>query len=210
MESLWLVPIILLFAYVDAWYFIRFFVLRLQITIRVKSKGRRKFTSTPQSIFSPYDVNGIVLPSDLDFMLHMNNSKYLREMDFGRVGMVVERGLHRVIHAIGGTAALAACSVRYRRSLTLFQRFVLRTRLLCWDEGAFYVEQRMLRKSDGFVCAINLAKVTIRGTTAPAVVKTWVGESVESPPFPPEVVSWCEGIAASSKSLLKERRTICH
>lgn len=172
--------------------------------IRVKSRRRQKFTA--QSIFSPYDINGIVLPSDLDCMFHMNNSKYLREMDYGRMGLVYERGVYAVIQANGGTAVLGACSVRYRRSLTLFQRFVLRTRLVCWDDSAFYMEQRMIRKSDDFLCAINLAKVAIKGTTVPTVMKTWVGESVESPPFPPEVVSWCEGIVASSKSLQAERQ----
>lgn len=196
--------VVLLFAYVDVWYFIRSFVLFLQI--RVRSRGKPKLSSTPQAIFEPYDIDGIVLPSDLDWMLHMNNSKYLREMDYGRVGMFFERGVHAAVQANSGNAALAACSIRYRRSLTLFQRFVLRTRLLCWDECAFYVEQRMLRKSDGFVCAINLAKLTIRGTTVPTVMKTWVGESVKSPPFTPEVVSWCEGIAASSKTLQEERQ----
>ena len=208
MAALWVVAIAVtvLFAYVDVWYFIRLFVLYLRTTVNSRSKQTSGGKSSINIIFAPYDLNGIVMPSDLDFMFHMNNSKYLREMDYGRLGMAYERGMHAAIRANGGYVSLAACCIRYRRSLTLFQRFVLRTRLLCWEDDALYIEQRMLRKSDGFVSAINLAKLTIRGTTAPAVMKTWFGESVESPPFPPEVVSWCESIAASSKNLQEERQ----
>ena len=120
--------------------------------------------------------------------------------------MIFENGMYGAICKNRGTASLAAHFIRYRRSLTLFQRFVLRTRVLCWDEDALYIEQRMLRKSDGFVSAINVGKMVVRGTTVPVVLKTWVGESVESPPFPPDVQRWAESIAASSKKLREENQ----
>ena len=201
----WFVPVVLavLFAYFDVWYFMRFLVLYLRIKIRSRGKRRR----SREALFAPYDLQGIVLLSDIDFMFHMNNSKYLREMDYGRLGMTFERGIYEAIKVNRGTASLAAHCIRYRRSLALFQRFVLRTRVVCWDEDGLYVEQRMIRKSDGFVSAINLAKIVVRGTTMPTVVKTWLGESLESPPFPPEVACWSESIAASSNGLLKERQS---
>ena len=55
---------------------------------------------------------------------------------------------------------IAASTVRYRRSLELFQKVVLRTRVLAWDESAFYLEQRFIRE-DGFVYAIVLTKNTV-------------------------------------------------
>ena len=203
----WLLPIVLavLFAYIDVWYFLRFFVLGLRIKLNKQSAGGKSKRSK-SDLLASYDRHGIVMPSDLDCMLHMNNSRYLREMDYGRLGMFFERDVYTAVRANNGATALAAHCIRYRRSLTLFQRFVLRTRVLCWDDDALYVEQRMLRKSDSFVCAINLAKLVMKGTTVPAVLKTWLGESVDSPPFPPEVTSWRESIAASSKALLAERQ----
>lgn len=206
----WLAPILALaFACFDVWYFARMFVLYVKMK-RSEASGKNTRRSK-EELFAPYDRNGIVLPSDLDYMLHMNNSKYLREMDFGRVGMFVERGLYAAVVRRGGFTVLAAHCIRYRRSLTLFQRFVLRTKVLCWDEDAVYMEQRMTRKSDGFVCAINLAKMALRGTAVSAVLETWIGEKAESPPFPPEVASWRDSIAASSKKLQEERmRTNMH
>ena len=205
MASWWMIPVVLavLFAYVDVWYFTRFFFLGLRIKMKSKSKGGKR--ERAQELLEPYDINGIVLPSDLDCMLHMNNSKYLREMDYGRIGMAMERAIDGAIKANGGSIALVAHSVRYRRSLQLFQRFLLRTKVVCWDDEALYFEQRMMRSSDGFVCAINIAKFVLRGTTMPAVVKTLLGESLESPPFPLAVAHWCESNTASSKSLLEER-----
>lgn len=205
----WLLPFVLaaLFAFTDTWYFIRLFLLGLRIKLKSRSKestGEKKHRSL-KTLLEPYEINGIVLPSDLDFLLHMNNSKYLREMDFGRLGYSMETGINGALRANNGSMLLAAHSIRYRRSLTLFQRFLLCTKVLCWDENALYFEQRMVRSSDGFVCAINLAKIAIRGTTVSDILKTWFGENIDSPPFPPEVVHWCESIAASSKSLLDER-----
>ena len=34
-------------------------------------------------------TKGVFMPSDLDFNLHMNNSKYLRELDFGRFSLYI-------------------------------------------------------------------------------------------------------------------------
>ena len=195
----------ILFAYVDVWYFVRLFLLLLRTKLRSRgSHGYRSKRGTlRQALLSPYDVRGIVLPSDIDYMFHMNNSKYLREMDYGRIGLGLESGFREALREAGGRMVLAAASVRYRRSLKLFQRFLLRTRVLCWDESALYMEQRVLQ-SDGFVSAIMIAKMAIRGTTVPHLVKMMVGETVESPPFPPEVSRWCESITVSSQSLVRE------
>ena len=203
----WLLPVFaLLFAAVDVWYFARVFVIFLKVAAYRTGVSRRVGKCTKEELFAPYDLEGIVLPSDLDHMMHMNNSKYLREMDFGRIGMIVDRGGFEALRLNRGSMTLTAHCVRYRRSLTLFQRFVLRTTLLCWDEDAVYMEQRMIRKSDGFVCAINLAKVAVRGALLVDMIKTWVGEGMESPSFPPEVESWRQSIAASSRNLLEERK----
>ena len=207
MGPAWFVLLFLtiLFAYVDVWYFVRLFTLFLRTQLKSGgSHGSRSKRGTPrQALLSPYDVRGIVLPSDIDYMCHMNNSKYLRVMDYGRIGLGLETGFREALREAGGHMVLAAASIRYRRSLKLFQRFLLRTRVLCWDESALYMEQRVLQ-SDGFVSAIMLAKMAIRGTTVPHLMKMVVGETMESPPFPLEVATWCESTTASSQSLRRE------
>ena len=178
-------------------FLLRILVFRRWRGSSVRGGGQR----TPrQALFSPYDCHGFVLPSDLDLMLHMNNSKYLREMDFGRFGLALEKGFRDPLRQSGGYITLGAASIRYRRSLQLFDRFLLRTRIVCWSDDALYFEQRIVRR-DGFVCAVMLAKMAVRGVTVPQLVRLVVGETVKSPPFPSEVTKWCESNEASSQRL---------
>eukprot|EP00731_Ephydatia_muelleri_P030709 Em0022g223a len=81
----------------------------------------------------------------------MNNSKYLREMDFGRVAMFQERGIYDTLVALKAKRlVVAALSIRYRRSLRLFDRFTLKTRIIYWEAEAMYIEQSFVA-SDGFI-----------------------------------------------------------
>ena len=191
-----------LFAFTDVWYFVRFFLLFFKVILK-RTLGRGECSMSQEDLLNrEYRCYGVVLPSDLDFNLHMNNSRYLREMDFGRVGLGLEWGLRDVVKNLGGRAVLNATAVRYQRSLTLFQRFVVKTRILCWDEGAIYFEHKLV-SSDGFVCTVVLAKLAVRGVTAPVVFQTLVGCG-KSPPPPPEVHSWMESIARSSEAMKRE------
>ena len=112
-------------------------------------------------------------------------------------------GVRRCIEETWGRIVLNAAAVRYRRSLKLFQTFVIKTRILCWDDSAIYYEQKVVAR-DGFVCTVLLAKNALRGVTAPAVFQELVGNG-RSPTPPPEVQSWVESIARSSMAMKKER-----
>ena len=194
-----------LFAFLDAWYFIRgitFFLKRLLASTKAKR------VLTRDEIFSRSQVHGIVLPSDMDMMWHMNNSKYLREMDFGRFKLFADI-LYEPLRKLKGRISFSACSIRYRRSLLLWQRFTVETKILCWKDDAIYLEQRFVGSSDKFVYAIALIKFVLRGeglNNMDIVMETAIGESLTSPPPPPEVEAWMESIAKSSEGLKKERQ----
>jgi acyl-CoA thioesterase FadM len=82
-----------------------------------------------------------VWPTDIDFNFHLNNSRYLSFMDYGRVHMVAACGI--LDHAIRNRwmPLVGSVDITYRRSLDLFAAFEIRTRTLCWDEKWFYIEQ---------------------------------------------------------------------
>lgn len=104
----------ILFAFVDVWYFLRFLWLVLSLLVGRTLWGDARKIRSKEDIFREFCCYGIVLPSDLDYALHMNNSKYLREMDFGRVGLGAHFGLREVSRQLGASMALNAVSVRYR------------------------------------------------------------------------------------------------
>ena len=134
----------------------------------------------------------------------MNNSKYLREMDFGRQ-MYFESGMSE---AMRGSTRIVTISIRYRRSLQLWERFTLSTKVLHWSD-AFYFEQRFLNK-DRFTCAIAMVKMTVKSkgvrVSMEEITKLLMGEgeSEKSPPATPELKCWMESLEKSSESMKEE------
>ena len=193
----------IVFAFVDVWYFLR------TIGTVIKIKLRKHFLVSrlklcQEDILKEYRTQGVVLLSDIDFQLHMNNSKYLREMDFNRVAMFQERGIYETLVALNARRlVVAALSVRYRRSLRLFERFTLKTKILYWEAEALYIEQSFVA-NDGFITTITLGKLVAKGTSINALLKAIVGKDVSPPEPPSELLKWMESNRISSEKL-KER-----
>ena len=69
------------------------------------------------------------MSNDLDFFGHMNNGRYLRECDFGRYELWMETGVFDAIKSLGGSVTLGASTIRYRKSLQLFDTFYVKTKV---------------------------------------------------------------------------------
>lgn len=73
---------------------------------------------------------GICLTSDIDVLLyHMNNARYLREVDFARIDFYQRTGLLSHIRAKGGGVVQGAATVRYRRFIRPFTVFRIDSRV---------------------------------------------------------------------------------
>lgn len=139
-----------------------------------------------------------VLPNDLDFNGHMNNGRYLTIMDLGRFDMILRSGLLRVMIKQKSVPVLGSAKIRYRLPLMPFEAFDLHSRILCWDEKWFYIEQRFLKtKGDkaGQVAAIAVLKgsfysKTTRTTLPVPDVLHLIGSDQKSPDFPPHIIAW--------------------
>jgi acyl-CoA thioesterase FadM len=128
---------------------------------------------------------------DLDVNVHVNNARYLALMDLGRLDLALRGGLFRPAWQGRWRPVLGSTTIRFRRSLRPFQRFELRTRLLCWDHRWFVFEQRF--EADGELYAVALARALFtcgQGTVAPAQVMAAVGITTPSPPPPGYVIEW--------------------
>lgn len=142
-------------------------------------------------------LNLVVWPTDLDLNLHMNNGRYLSVMDLGRVDHVARTGLLRLIVRNRWQPVLGTATIRYRRSLRLFQRYRLITRVVCWDEKWAYMEQRFER--DGHLMAQAYVKAlfrTGRRTLRSREVLNALGRMQRSPAMPPviEALRLAEGL----------------
>lgn len=82
-----------------------------------------------------------VWPNDIDFNFHLNNSRYLSAMDYGRVHMLARGRIVNEVLRARWMPVVGSVWITYRRSLPLWARFTLASRLMCWDERWFYMEQ---------------------------------------------------------------------
>ncbi len=132
-----------------------------------------------------------VLPTDLDLNMHMTNARYFSVMDLGRTDLVIRSGLARTMLRNRWQAVLGASTVRFRRPLKPFQRYEMVSRVLCWDDRWFFIEQRAeTPEGTAAVAVMQGAFIGKGGIVAPARMLAEAGMPHESPPMPDFVAAW--------------------
>lgn len=131
--------------------------------------------------------------SDLDLYGHMNNGRFLTLMDLGRIDLIRRSPLAAVIRDHRWNPLVGSVLMRYRRPLLFGETFELRTRILCWDEKWFYLEQRF--EKSGQSAAVGLVKGLFMSpggaVPVPRVLKE-CGWSGVSPEIPEKIRRWAE------------------
>ncbi|XP_029931257.1 protein THEM6-like isoform X2 [Myripristis murdjan] len=189
-----LCALLLLFCSLDVWYFLR----GAHVFVHAWFQPRIWDLLAEQSI------NGIVLPHDLDYFGHMNNSRYLRECDFARFCHYMRSGIFMGSCKMGAKLIVGASTIRYRRSLGLGEAFEIRTKILGWDEKAFYLEHRFVSKRDGFVSAVMLCRQNVVRGSPEKLIEFICKRKIECPEFPEDLKHWISFISASSQALRAE------
>lgn len=131
-----------------------------------------------------------VWPNDLDTNLHMNNGRYLTIMDLGRLDLMFRTGLGRVIVKQRWRPMVGTAVIRFRRGLSPFERYVLKTRIVSWDDKWFWLEQRFERNND--VVAVGAIKGLFRdsrGNVPTARVLSLLGVT-DTPTTPDWIIAW--------------------
>jgi acyl-CoA thioesterase FadM len=132
-----------------------------------------------------------VWPNDIDLNMHMNNGRYLSVMDYARMRLLARTGLLEHIIRSRWQPLVGAVWVTYRHPLPLFSRFTLASRLMCWDERWFYIEQTFVNAKGQ--CAIGWVKGALRdekGTLDPQAVIEGVAPGALSPEMPDALAAW--------------------
>lgn len=97
-----------------------------------------------------------VLPNDLDTNIHMNNGRYLTIMDLGRVDFIIRSGMLKHLREQKWYPVVGSSKLSYKRSLSPFQKYQLKTRVHGWDEKWIYLEQEFV--VDGVLYARGIVK----------------------------------------------------
>ncbi len=147
--------------------------------------------TTPVDIFDTLVTRHIAWPWDIDPWKDLNNGRTLTLFDLGRIALMSRAGLFRALRAHRWGIVVAGNTTRYRRRITMWQRFEMRTRCIGWDQRFLYMEQGMYR--GGECCnhvLIRAAVTSPKGIVPPAEVCAAMGLPVESPDLPQWVRDW--------------------
>jgi acyl-CoA thioesterase FadM len=138
-----------------------------------------------------------VMPGDLDLLRHVNNGIYLSLMDLGRMDLMIRSGKWRELGTRGWYPVAASVTVTYRRSLRLWQRYVLETRVLGFDDKALYLQQRFVRDNEVYVEGLMRARFlkTAGGTVTVAELGDLAGIDPATMPIPSWVANWAKDVA---------------
>ena len=162
-------------------------------TVMIKSWFKKRLGALDESV-----VTMRVWPNDLDLNMHMNSGRYISVMDVGRINILCRSGVLGRVTRLGWRPLVGGSFIRYRRSLRPFEKFTVRSRVLCWDEKWFYFQHIM--EKDGQLCAISHVRGLLRGrdgNVSSEQFLTVVGVAdLVSPPIPEFIHSWNAADAA--------------
>jgi YbgC/YbaW family acyl-CoA thioester hydrolase len=136
-----------------------------------------------------------VLPADLDFLLHMNNAVYFQVMDIARGDWLVRSKVWQRLRKKKLHLVVSDETIQFRKSLMLGQKFTIETRVVGWDEKAFFVEQRFVRNGELWANALlRLRALDASHKPVPTseVLPVLGAGHVPSPPLPDWVTSWMQ------------------
>jgi len=192
------VVVVLVYQLTEIHYFVRIFVCFV----------RARYLKSKLHILGTAEYDSRCTTTDVDYLLfHMNNGRYLRELDFARTDFFQRTGLWSEIRGRGGQVYMSASSARYRRFIRLFAAFRVQTRIVYWDEETLYTEHRFVTPDDGFVRAIIYGQQKVVQCDLQKVMdellSRWA-DKVEVPPkpkCPEEIRLWIESSRVSSLKL---------
>ena len=129
--------------------------------------------------------------NDIDLNLHLNNARYMNLMDYARAHMLARTLLLDRIVKKRWMPVLGAAWMTYRRSLPVFERYTIGSRIVGWDEKWFYMEHTFTGKKG--VAAVGWVKgilVDKRGNVEPQRVIDPIEPGLVSPPLPEVFHGW--------------------
>ncbi|MFH8251357.1 acyl-CoA thioesterase [Microbacterium sp. B2969] len=167
----------------------RTFLVIVGARVRVRLGGRL----TPTAVGR---IRLTTLPTDIDLLRHMNNGRYLSLFDLGRWDLLIRTGLADAMRDNGWYAVVSSETVTFRKSLELWQRFVVESRFLGHDDKALYLEHRAVVDGEVYARAIIRARMMRRkGGTLP---HEELFAAIGRPDGLPDVAPWVHDWAAAS------------
>jgi acyl-CoA thioesterase FadM len=123
--------------------------------------------------------------------MELNNGRTLTLYDLGRIELSIRTGLINVLRRKRWGIVVAGNTTRYRRRVTPFKAFEMRTRCIGWDHRFVYMEQGMYRNGECSSHILIRGAITSKsGMVPPEQVLKEMGITDPSPVLPDWVQGW--------------------
>ena len=106
--------------------------------------ARRRDVITPEKLQN--EIHTIVMPTDLDLNLHVNNGRYMTICDFNRVDLFVRSGLAKLMMKNGWAPIVAEHTMTYIKPLAVFDKIKVTMEITHWDDKFFYATHEFFKK----------------------------------------------------------------
>ncbi|XP_011315264.1 protein THEM6 [Fopius arisanus] len=199
--------VVILYVLVEVHYFLRMFLTVLLA----------RFCKKPAHILDETAIYGLCTMTDVDTLLyHMNNARYLRELDFARADFYERTSLYREICSQGKGIVQGAATIRYRRYVKPFSIYMIKSKIIYWDDKSIFMEHKFITPRDDFVCAVAICRQRVLDCNAETIMAALLDRGVKNngtvdvdvtqvthvrPQLPPEVALWLESNEISSATL---------
>ncbi|QDZ15680.1 acyl-CoA thioesterase [Humibacter ginsenosidimutans] len=141
-----------------------------------------------------------VLPTDLDILRHMNNGVYLSIFDIGRFDLIRRSGVWQIFADRGWYPVVASETITFRKSLQLWQKFTVESRIIGFDEKAAYMQHRAVVNGEIYAEAFIKARFLKRagGTVPVSEILDAVGPTPKDLELPEWLLRWGDDVRLPS------------
>lgn len=159
------------------------------VILNRRNKMRKNVTQKPfMSVVKRKFRVGLM---DIDFNLHVNNSRYMVFMERGRWDHSVQTNTWDVMVKQKLNSIIAGIEIGYIREIRFGKTFNLETRCIGWDNKYVYLEQRFVRDEKIYAYGLVKAVYFQRGKLiTPASAMAVLGVEQASEPLPQHLEIW--------------------
>jgi YbgC/YbaW family acyl-CoA thioester hydrolase len=174
--------------------------MNLNIWVRLILTIASKYWRSHLQITESCSTRFLVLPTDLDLNLHMNNARYFALMDIARLDLLQRTGLLKTLRERKWYPVVADETISFGKSLDLFDKVNIITKIHGWDEKFIFLEQTFQKNNE--IVAGGIVKSCILNNDGPIPTKT-VLSTLKHDDTSPELSSWIKDWSNARKPLLK-------
>jgi acyl-CoA thioesterase FadM len=122
-------------------------------------------------------------PEDADLNGHMNNGRYFKYMDRMRFELSLRTNIWKEARARGLMMVVGTVSIRFRKSVLLWQKFEVTARGLAWNDRWIFMEHKFIVDGEAYAVAIvKIALVSHAGRATPTQYAEIMAAAGPSPP----------------------------